>query len=81
VIIKVLGPGCANCVHLEKATRQAITDLSLDATVEKVTDYPTIAGYGVMATPALVVEEKVVSAGRVPTTAEIRDLLTAATTP
>jgi small redox-active disulfide protein 2 len=78
MIIKVLGPGCRNCVALEKTARQAVVDLGLEATVEKVEDYPTIAGYGVMATPALVVDEKVVSSGRVPTAAEVRDLLTAA---
>jgi small redox-active disulfide protein 2 len=75
VIIKVLGSGCANCVNLEKATRQAIADLGIDATIEKVTDYPTILGYGVMSTPGLVVDEKVVLAGRVPNAAQIRDLL------
>ena len=53
MIIKVLGPGCANCVNLEKATRKALTDLGLAATIEKVTDYPSIVGYGVMSTPAL----------------------------
>ena len=75
MIIKVLGPGCANCVNLEKATRAAVGELGLDATVEKVTDYAAIAGYGVMRTPALVVDEVVVMSGRVPTTAQIRDLL------
>jgi hypothetical protein len=45
-------PGCANCKNLEKATRQAIADLSLGATIEKVTDYPTIAGYGVTSHPS-----------------------------
>jgi small redox-active disulfide protein 2 len=75
VIIKVLGPGCANCVNLEKATRQAVADLGLDATIEKVTDYPTILGYGVMSTPGLVVDEQVVLAGRVPTAAQLRELL------
>ena len=80
MIIKVLGPGCRNCVNLEKATRQAVDDLGLDATVQKVEDYPTIVGYGVMSTPALVVDEQVLSAGRVPTVAEVRDLLTAAAT-
>ncbi len=78
MIIKVLGPGCTNCTNLEKATRQAVADLGLDATIEKITDYPTIAGYGVMSTPALVVEDKVLVSGRVPTTRQIRDLLTAA---
>jgi small redox-active disulfide protein 2 len=78
MIVKVLGPGCANCQNLEKATRAALTDLDLEATVEKVTDYATIAGYGVMSTPALVVDEKVVLAGRVPSTAQVRELLAAA---
>ena len=75
MIIKVLGPGCTNCKNLEKATRQTLSDLGLDATVEKVTDYPTIAGYGVMATPALVVDEELVLSGRVPTAAQVRELL------
>ncbi|HEX2810275.1 MAG TPA: thioredoxin family protein [Kineosporiaceae bacterium] len=75
MIIKVLGSGCANCINLEKATRQAITDLGIDATIEKVTDYPTILGYGVMSTPGLVVDEKVVLAGRVPNATQVRDLL------
>lgn len=79
MIVKVLGPGCKNCVNLERVTREAIDALGLDATVEKVTDYPTIAGYGVMSTPALVVDEKVVSSGRVPTAAEVRELLTTST--
>ena len=78
MIVKILGPGCTNCQKLERATREAIADLGLDATVEKVTDYPTIAGYGVMSTPGLVVDEKVVASGRVPRSAEIRMLLTAA---
>jgi len=75
VIIKVLGSGCANCVNLEKATRQAVADLGVEATIEKVTDYPTILGYGVMSTPGLVVDEQVVLAGRVPNAAQIRELL------
>ena len=75
MIIKVLGPGCANCVNLERITREAVETLGLDATIEKVTDFATIAGYGVMATPALVVDEKVVVSGRVPTETEVRGLL------
>ena len=78
MIVKVLGPGCTNCANLERVTREAIAELGLDATVEKVTDYPTIAGYGVMSTPGLVVDEKVVVSGRVPKAAEIRMLLTGA---
>ncbi|MGA8246849.1 MAG: thioredoxin family protein [Nocardioides sp.] len=73
--IKVLGTGCKNCVALEKATRQAVESLGLAATVEKVTDYPSIVAYGVMATPALVVDERVVVSGRVPTAREVGDLL------
>jgi small redox-active disulfide protein 2 len=75
MIIKILGPGCTNCANLERVTRQAVVDLGLDAEIEKVTDYPTIVGYGVMSTPGLVVDEKVVLSGRVPTTAKVRELL------
>ena len=78
MIIKILGPGCTNCANLERATREAIAELGLDATVEKVEDYPTIAAYGVMATPGLVVDDRVLVSGRVPKTAEIRNLLAAA---
>lgn len=80
MIVKILGPGCTNCKNLERATRQALADLGLDATVEKVTDYPTIAGYGIMSTPGLVVDEEVLVSGRVPKPAEIRELLTGART-
>ena len=76
MIIKILGPGCANCVNLERVTRQAVADLGIDAQIEKVTDYGAILGYGVMSTPGLVVDEKVVLAGRVPTAAQVRELLT-----
>jgi small redox-active disulfide protein 2 len=78
--IKILGPGCANCHALEHRTREAVTDLGLTADISAVTDYPTIVGYGVMSTPALVVDEQVVVAGRVPTKAQITDLLTTANT-
>jgi small redox-active disulfide protein 2 len=77
MIIKVLGPGCNNCVNLERVTRQAIADLRLDATIEKVEDFPTIVGYGVMSTPALVVDDQVVVSGRVPGRAEVAALLEA----
>ena len=56
--IKVLGPGCKNCVNLEKNTRAALAELGLDADVEKVTDYGDIAAYGVMKTPGLVIDEE-----------------------
>jgi small redox-active disulfide protein 2 len=73
--IKVLGPGCANCVNLERVTREAVATMGLDAQIEKVTDFAAIVGYGVMRTPALVVDEKVVLSGRVPTAAAVRELL------
>ena len=73
--IKILGSGCANCVNLERVTREAMAELGADATFEKVTDYPAIAGYGVMRTPGLVVDETVVLSGRVPTTAQVREIL------
>ena len=72
---KILGPGCANCVNLEKQARQAVEQLGLDATIEKVTDYAEIAGYGIMRTPGLVVDEQVLVSGRVPKAAEIAQLL------
>ena len=75
MIIKILGSGCANCVNLERVTREAAGELGLDAQFEKVTDYGAIAGYGVMRTPGLVVDERLVLSGRVPTTAQVRDIL------
>lgn len=75
MIIKVLGPGCANCKNLERVTREALDDLGLDATIEKVTDYGQIAGYGVMSTPGLVIDEKVVVSGRVPTRDQVKELI------
>ena len=75
--IKILGPGCANCVNLEKQARQAVEQLGLDATIEKVTDYTEIAGYGIMRTPGLVVDEQVLLSGRVPTAGQVKDLLSA----
>lgn len=73
--IKILGSGCANCVNLERVTREAMTELGAEATFEKVTDYGLIAGYGVMRTPGLVVDEEVVLSGRVPTRPQVKELL------
>jgi len=73
--IKILGSGCANCVNLERVTRQAVTELGLDATFEKVTDYGDIAAYGIMRTPGLVVDEQVLLSGRVPTARQVKELL------
>ena len=73
--IKILGSGCANCVNRERVTRQAVTELGLDATFEKVTDYGDIAAYGIMRTPGLVVDEQVLLSGRVPTARQVKELL------
>jgi small redox-active disulfide protein 2 len=73
--IKVLGPGCRNCVTLEARTREALDGLGLRAQVEKVTDPAAIAGYGVLATPGLVVDGEVVVAGRVPSVRQLEGLL------
>jgi small redox-active disulfide protein 2 len=77
MIIKILGPGCANCHNLEKNTRAALSDTGIEATVEQVTDYGDIAGYGIMKTPGLVVDDEVLVSGRVPKPAEIAELLAA----
>ncbi|MEK6265106.1 MAG: thioredoxin family protein [Clostridium sp.] len=75
MIIKVLGSGCASCKKLEANTKQAVEELGIDATIEKVEDFKKIMAYGVMKTPALVVDEKVKIMGRVPTTEEIKKYL------
>lgn len=65
--IKVLGSGCPNCIRLENNVREALANLGMEADVEKVTDMKDIMSYGVMSTPALVVDGKVLFYGRVPT--------------
>lgn len=72
MIIKILGSGCANCKKLEENTKQAVKEMGLDATIEKVEDFKLILGYGVMKTPALVVDEKVKIMGRVASPEEIK---------
>lgn len=69
--IKVLGSGCNNCKTLASLAEHAIASLAIDASVVKVTDYTEIMKYKLLATPGLVINEKVVSAGRVPSQAEI----------
>jgi len=73
--IKVLGPGCQNCQNLASLTQRALNNLAIEAKVDKVTDYAEIMKYKILATPGLVINEKVVSAGRVPTEAEITTFL------
>ncbi len=75
--IKILGTGCAKCQKLEQFTREAVASLGLDATIDKVTDPGEIAAWGVMATPALVVDDRVVAVGRVPSEADLTALLAA----
>jgi small redox-active disulfide protein 2 len=71
ITIKVLGAGCANCKRLEQIARKAVQNMAVDADVVKVTDYQEILNYDVLKTPGLVINEKVVSTGRIPTEAEM----------
>ena len=78
--IKILGSGCANCKKLEALARQAVEQLSIEAEVIKVTDYNDIMAYNILSTPGLVINEKLVSAGRIPSPAEVTTFLTNALT-
>jgi small redox-active disulfide protein 2 len=69
--IKVLGSGCANCKRVEQIARKVITDMAVEADVIKVTNYNDIMAYNVLSTPGLVINEKLVSSGRIPTPAEV----------
>ena len=69
--IKVLGSGCANCKKLEAIAHQVVEQMGIQAEVIKVTEYPDIMAYNVMSTPGLVINEKVVSSGRIPSAAEV----------
>lgn len=73
--VKVLGSGCAKCNQLEAATKAALEQLGMDTTIDHVTDFSQIAAYGVMTTPALVVDGKVVSYGKVLKTDEVVKIL------
>ena len=76
--IKVLGSGCANCKRVEQIARKVVTNLGVEANVIKVTDYADIMAYNVLATPGLVVNEKLVSSGRIPSEAEVTTFITSA---
>jgi small redox-active disulfide protein 2 len=76
--IKVLGPGCENCKKVENAARKAIASLALEAEIVKITDYNEIKQYPILATPGLVINEKVVCAGRIPSEQEVTDWVIAA---
>ena len=75
--IKILGTGCVNCQNLETNTRKALDDLGLTVEIDKVTDPGEIVSWGVMSTPALVIDDEVVLSGRVPNADQIRQLLAA----
>lgn len=74
--IKILGPGCPKCKTLEQYTNQAVKELGITANVLKVEDIMEIMNFGVMTTPALVIDGKVVVKGRVPSVGDIKHLLT-----
>jgi len=76
--IKVLGSGCANCKKLEAVAREAVVQAGLEAEVIKVTDMNAILNYDLLATPGLVINEKVVSSGRIPSVADVHQWLAAA---
>jgi small redox-active disulfide protein 2 len=73
--IKVLGSGCANCHKVEEIAKQAVAQLAVDAKVELVTDVKEIMRYGVMNTPGIVIDEKVVSMGRVPALSQMTTMI------
>jgi small redox-active disulfide protein 2 len=76
LLIKVLGPGCSNCVKVAQIAQQAVNYLNVEAQVEKVTEVPEIMKYGLLATPGLVINEKLVCAGRIPSVAEVTTWVT-----
>ena len=73
--IKVLGPGCARCQLLEKMVKEVVSALKVDATIEDVKEMKKIMEYQILMTPGLVINEKVVMSGKVPTKAEIEQLI------
>lgn len=75
MVIKILGPGCANCQKLEALAKRVVDELGIDADIVKVSDYPEIMAFGIMSTPGLVVDEEVKLAGRVPSYDEVKRVL------
>jgi len=78
MLIKVLGSGCENCKKVEALVRKVVTTLRIEAQIEKVTEYADIMHYPILATPGLVVNEKLVCAGRIPSEAEVTTWITSA---
>lgn len=73
--IKILGSGCKKCEKLEESVKKAVIELNLDLTIEHITDFSQIASYGVMSTPALVLNGEVVSFGKVLSVDEVKHIL------
>ena len=78
MIIKVLGPGCARCHQLEQTTREVVKELGIDAEIEDVKDVKKIMEYPILTTPGLVIDEKLVCSGRVPSKSEVTTFITTA---
>lgn len=78
--IKVLGPGCANCKRLYQEAEKAVAQVGQEATITKVEAMEDIMAYGILRTPGLVIDEKVVASGRIPSASEIATLITTALT-
>lgn len=76
--IKILGSGCANCKRVEQIAHKVVEQLAIEAEVIKVTDYNQISEYNILSTPGLVINEKVVCSGRIPTPAEVTTWITSA---
>ena len=76
--IKVLGPGCARCQQLEKTTKEVVKELGIDAEVEEIKDMKKIMVYPILTTPGLVIDDKLVCSGRVPSKAEVTTFITTA---
>lgn len=75
MIIKILGTGCANCKRAKALAAEVVRELAIDATVEEITDIPAIMSYGIMSTPGIVIDEKVVSYGNLPSKAQFIQLV------
>ena len=76
--VKILGPGCANCKRLEEVARKAASDAGIEAEFVKVTDYKDILAYDILSTPGLVINERLVSSGKIPAPATIAQWMTEA---
>jgi small redox-active disulfide protein 2 len=76
--VRILGTGCPKCKRLEQVTREALAEMEIDASVSKVTELDEIMEYDIAATPGLVINQKVVSSGRLPSKAEVKTLISEA---